>query len=192
MITYWLIGEKGNSRHQRGAKALNWPKSSLRNSNKLREYHNSELTSSLDSPKKLRFAGDEEEAEGRPRRVLAEILDETLTSKRNSCPNLKVVSGGGVICNSISLPLNTERKGTYKQIESHPLASSTTSLVEALTMSQVKAVPLNGRRFSLKRNHGEMPKIELSPPEESAARCNDYWPLLDPKFIGENDTETNV
>lgn len=195
MVTYWLVGEKIGSQHrQRGrAHPSNRPKSSLRNtSHKLtgdRHCHK-DLASSLDSPKKLRFAADSSSS---PSGTGVEILDETTpfaTSKRNSCPNLKANAGAVMLQPSFSR--SVERKLCYQ-----PHRLSTTSLVEALTFSsnaKQQTAP-NGRpqQFSLSpsptRNRGENPKIELSPPEES---LNDCWPLLDPKYANESDRETSV
>lgn len=205
MVTYWLVGEEtGNQIRQRGKPNGPWsnrPKSSLRNaSHKLaRNRHNREdLASSLDSPKKLRFASDSPVV---PSAVDVEILNETVpfvvTSKRNSCPNLKVnVQVGGFTLMQPTFYRSIERKLCYQ-----PHRLSTTSLVEAITLSSNANKTSNGKsqlRFTLSspmssRIRGENPKIELSPPEES---INDCWPLLEPHYAtneyGKDDRETSV
>lgn len=207
MVTYWLVGEEtGNQIRQRGKANGPWsnrPKSSLRNaSHKLaRNRHNREdLASSLDSPKKLRFAADSPVV---PSAVDVEILNETMpfaaTSKRNSCPNLKVnAQVGGFTLMQPSFCRSIERKLGYQ-----PHRLSTTSLVEAITLSSSSSANKtpNGKsqlHFTLSspltsRVRGENPKIELSPPEES---INDCWPLLDPHYAaneyGRDDRETSV
>lgn len=187
MITYWLVGEKGN-RHRNTAQPTNWPKSSLRNSHRLRG-QSIELGSSLDSPKKLRFANDEiakEEGEG------MEILDETVSGKRNSCPNLKANTSTSV---SLQQPSFSNRSN-HRTLKSYsPQRLSTTSLVEALTFPPsltCRNSTLNGRQHSPTLwPLGATPKIELSPPDESTG-LNDCWPLLEPRFVIEGDKETTV
>ena len=188
MVTYWLVGEKaGNHIRQRGRAHLSSrPKSSLRNTGyKLSsDRHKKDLASSLDSPKKLRFANDSPTS---PLATGVEILDETTPftgSKRNSCPNLKV--GVGAFMLQPTFSRSVERKLCYQ-----PHRLSTTSLVEALTFSSNCAKTPNGRsQQSPSRAHrGENPKRELSPPEES---LNDCWPLLEQKNITESDRETSV
>lgn len=190
MVTYWLIGEKFGSQHRlRGHRnhSSNRPKSSLRNTGHklIGDRHCRDLASSLDSPKKLRFANPSSSS---PSGTGVEILDETspfVTSKRNSCPNLKA---GSCVMLQPTLTRSIERKLYYQ-----PHRLSTTSLVEALTFSLQAKTASNGRPqpFSPANNkRGENPKIELSPPEES---LNDCWPLLDPtKHVNENDRETCV
>lgn len=191
MVTYWLIGEKTGSHHrQRGHRASNRPKSSMRNTghNLIGDRHCRDLASSLDSPKKLRFAN---ESSSSPSATGVEMLNETLPftgSKRNSCPNLKA---GSCVMLQPSFSRSIERKLYFQ-----PHRLSTTSLVEALTFSSHAKTASNGRpqHFSLtspaSNKRGENPKIELSPPEES---LNDCWPLLDPtKHANESDKETCV
>ncbi len=189
MVTYWLVGEKaGNHIRQRGrAHPSNRPKSSLRNPGYKLAGTAKDLASSLDSPKKLRFANDSPTS---PSAGGVEILDETTPfagSKRNSCPNLKV--GAGAFMLQPTFSRSVERKLCYQ-----PHRLSTTSLVEALTFSSNSKTP-NGRpqQFPLsspsRTRRGENPKIELSPPEES---LNDCWPLLEPKYVNESDRETSV
>ncbi|XP_046437662.1 guanylate cyclase 32E-like isoform X1 [Daphnia pulex] len=208
MVTYWLVGEEtGSQIRQRGRPNGPWPnrpKSSLRNHKLPRNRHNREdLASSLDSPKKLRFASDSPAAG--PSTVDVEIMDETVpfvvTSKRNSCPNLKVnAQVGGFTLMQPSFSRSFERKLCYQ-----PHRLSTTSLVEAITLSSSHNgshrtpngksqlhFPLSSPNSS--RIRGENPKIELSPPEES---MNDCWPLLDPHYTGNehglrDDRETSV
>ncbi|XP_046653495.1 guanylate cyclase 32E-like isoform X2 [Daphnia pulicaria] len=208
MVTYWLVGEEtGSQIRQRGRPNGPWPnrpKSSLRNHKLPRNRHNREdLASSLDSPKKLRFASDSPAAG--PSTVDMEIMDETVpfvvTSKRNSCPNLKVnAQVGGFTLMQPSFSRSFERKLCYQ-----PHRLSTTSLVEAITLSSSHNgshrtpngksqlhFPLSSPNSS--RIRGENPKIELSPPEES---MNDCWPLLDPHYTGNehglrDDRETSV
>lgn len=210
MVTYWLVGEEtGNQIRQRGRPNGPWPnrpKSSLRNHKLPRNRHNREdLASSLDSPKKLRFASDSPAAG--PSTVDVEIMDETVpfvvTSKRNSCPNLKVnAQVGGFTLMQPSFSRSFERKLCYQ-----PHRLSTTSLVEAITLSSSNSNNASNRtpngksqlHFTLSspnssRIRGENPKIELSPPEES---MNDCWPLLDPHYASNengirDDRETSV
>lgn len=191
MVTYWLVGEKAGSHRQRGrAHQSNRPKSSLRNTNhKLNsERYKKDFASSLDSPKRLRFAADSPTS---PSTIGVEIMNETTpfaSSKRNSCPNLKANSGAIMLKPVFSR--SVERKLCYQ-----PHRLSTTSLVEALTF-HAKSTPTtpNGKLqqcpvSSPKRSRSDNPKIELSPPEETP---NDRWPLLDKKHLNESDRETSV
>ena len=201
MLTYWLVGEKAGTHRHRGRGAhtsSNRPKSSLRNTNHHKlasERYKKEFASSLDSPKRLRFAADSPTS---PSTIGVEITDETTpfaASKRNSCPNLK--ANFGPIMLKPVFSRSVERKLCYQ-----PHRLSTTSLVEALTFSaHAKSTPTtpNGKLqqqcpissplSSTKRSRNDNPKIELSPPEDTP---NDRWPLLDKKQLNESDRETSV
>ena len=193
MVTYWLVGEEESRRVQNVR-----PKSSLRNSKRWKQQQHFDngdmMASSLDSPKRLRFA---DSVEGEQHRQVEILTDSsTLTTKRNSCPNLKV--GGMLQPNSFNHPVVVERKvkSFYRHQPHRKTPSSTTSLVDALIFSSLKTAP-NGRppTPAASSKSGPTPKIALSPPDESAP-FSDCWPLLDKNNYHvnhrENDRETSV
>ena len=158
MVTYWLVGEKENCRQSRVRVQKQQPKSSLRNATKCE--HN--FASSLDSPKKLRFAADDPAKEKENQGVKMLLESQILTSKGNSCPNLKVMHQ--------SLEAHCVQK-----VESQSL--STTSLVEALDCIKMNHNRKKNNNKVLidqdiqplpklpSANQAPTPKIELSPPE---------------------------
>lgn len=174
MVTYWLVGEAESRRMQHSRL-----KSSMRNANRWKQEQN-DLASSLDSPKKLRFAATDSVNKGQP-----SIDESALGTKRNSCPNLKV--GGLLQPNSLNHSIERKVKSFYRHQPQR--LSSTSSLVEALIFNPLKTP--NGRTMTSPiKSIGETPKIELSPPEETG--FHDCWPLLDTKYVSESDRETTV
>jgi len=143
-----------------------------------------------------------------------DMVDEIASnSKRNSCPNLKVLSnncsigsgrggggGGGAIdrsscsadCENRHRP--TPPQGYHKKYR----MSSTTSLGEAdafptITETTAATTSINSSPLLLSRKHH--PKIELSSPEETErlSLINDCrWPLLrDSEHNGPNGSSSN-
>ena len=114
------------------------------------------------------------------------LESQILTSKGNSCPNLKVMHQ--------SLEAHCVQK-----VESQSL--STTSLVEALDCIKMNHNRKKNNNKVLidqdiqplpklpSANQAPTPKIELSPPEEPFNEC---WPLLEPKYVNECEKETTV
>jgi len=157
MITYWLVGEKDNHRNFRTTRSNHQPKSSLRNGK-----CSYALASSLDSPKKLRFAADD--LHGRDNQSMERLLDNELLArnKGNSCPNLKVPAIQPLA--TIFAEEHTVRHSLFNL--------STPSLVESSSASN--------------RIRAGTPKIELSPPEES---FNDnLMPLLQSRYVIDCET----
>ena len=259
-FTYWLIGEtttgSRNRAHQRRQAQLiatvdhtgekRRLKSSLRNRTSTSparpfgtrgQLLENQLASSLDSPKRLRFANSSDEDRNNvvvdveehrhrhhhqpPEPLTApssfDMVDEIASnSKRNSCPNLKVLSnncsigsgggggggGGGAIDRSScsadceNRPRPPPPQGYHKKYR----MSSMTSLGEAsadafptITETTAATTSINSSPLLLSRKHH--PKIELSSPEETErlSLINDCrWPLLrDSEHNGPNGSSSN-
>lgn len=223
MVTYWLIGEttsgSRNRAHQKrqvqmistvdhtGEKRR--LKSSLRNRmssspgrpfgrGQLLDTH--QLTSSLDSPKKLRFANSSDEdhnevdccSEQQRHRHIQEpmtapssfdTVDEIASnSKRNSCPNLNNCAGGIVNTNCSSEESNRvlQKPHFHKKYR----MSGTASLVDVCTfptITETTATTTTTTSINSSPLLSRTPKIELSSPEETErlSLTNDCrWPLL--------------
>lgn len=207
MLTYWLVGEKAGAHRQRARshqggrqQQQRWPKSSLRITHRklAGEMACNQLAASLDSPKKLRFASDTPSIEEAAVQLIDETASSFASSKRNSCPNLKVGSGT-FLSSSGSLGVITLQQPTFsrysveRKLCYQPHRLSTTSLVEALTFSSnARSVTINGRQpgnASPSRKRCDNPKIELSPPDETP---QDNWPLLDNRCHNGVENETSV
>ena len=195
MITYWLVGEKASNPHRskghmkKCGNVFN-PKSSLRSSKRC----TFDLASSLDSPKKLRFAMDDQADLNGDADALESALGDHVTvstSKRNSCPNLPEAG----LCLLPKPSFQSHPLDRKVSMEPHKL--STTSLVEALTYNRPVANAHKPTKEICLMPKTYAPKIELSPPEESKGSAGssagaDCWPLLDPRYIDECDRETCV
>jgi len=166
MVTYWLVGEKGNHRRFRTTRTNQQPKSSLRNSSNKCAFA---LASSLDSSKKLRFAADSlhlgDDLE-------SNLLDNAIlnSSKGNSCPNLKAATLQPFM--PLTGPGSPEERSLCNNAAFN---LSTTSLLDNSSISG-----------SITKIQSKMPKIELSPPEASVD--DNLMPLLEPSYFNQCET----
>ena len=168
MVTYWLVGEKGDHRSFRTARINQLLKSSLRNSTGKYDYT---LASSLDSSKKLRFAADDPHL-GQDAQSGNILLDNSLlnSSKGNSCPNLKAVALQPFL--ALAGPISSEERSLCPDVGFN---LSMTSLLADSPISN-----------SVNRLQTKMPKIELSPPEASVN--DNLMPLLEHPYINQCET----